>query len=523
MSVRQQVPNLLEVCKRVVVCEYSITALRIGVLLAVLLAPLAAQTKSHTKATSSNPKTETFVLPDEPAFDVLEPSTDPELRKWQIENLRAQTEYYQRRPALLERLAPWASGLAALVAFVTLIVNYRSNTQSQRDTKFYEALKRFGDKDSPSVRVSATLLLSEMAQRAPTLGFAFRRKRTEYLPTVLNQLVVGMLLEQNPVALESIRAVFFELAHLNRNLSASLLFNQNRSLAANLVEAFVAYISANGVSNLTDITPEAWGLISTATGFSREAFEGLLLNFNGRYSTASVSKFDELLKRTASRYPSMADDEHVRRMKKLDSRLRHVSNLMRSNIQTCSRASTDLFNSKTWAGGLFLPRSNLFFRSREKINMQELSGQNAEISGMAVSISLPYSDLRGSLFQGGNLSESYIKRTDLRDSWFRGSNLRQSHLQETDLRGAKLFDVDLQGAHLAGAKIDNYTQVRNTKWWQADFYKDTELIARFFDSWYDKKELIKDPARIDIILTESHPSARPTLENLLKSYLARTT
>ena len=158
--------------------------------------------------------------------------------------------------------------------------------------------------------------------------------------------------------------------------------------------------------------------------------------------------------------------------------------------------------------------------------MQELSGQNAKISGMAVAINLNDSDLRGSLFEGGNLSESYIVRADLRDSWFRGTTLRQSNLQETDLRGAKLFDVDLQGAHLARTKIDNYTQLHNTKWWQADFKSvtvDTELIARFFDSWYDKDELVKDPARIDIILTESHPSARPTLENLLKSYLARTT
>src|SRR5450631_3420650 len=61
VHVRRRVLNAIEVSRRVIVCEYSITALRIGVLLVVLLAPLAAQTKSHTKATSSNPKTETFV------------------------------------------------------------------------------------------------------------------------------------------------------------------------------------------------------------------------------------------------------------------------------------------------------------------------------------------------------------------------------------------------------------------------------------------------------------------------------
>ena len=519
--------NPPEVSRRVLVCEYSISALRIGILLAVLLTPLAAQTKSHTGATSANQKTETPTLPDDSAFDRSEPDpTDGELRKWQIENLRAQTEYYQRRPALLERLAPWASGLAALVAFVTLIVNYRSNAQSQRDTKFYEALKRFGDKDSPSVRTSATLLLSEMAQRTPMFGFAFGRKRTQYLPTVLNQLVVGMLLEQNPVALESIRAVFFDLAHFNRKLSGSLLFNQNRSLAANLVEVFATYISANEVSNLTDITPEAWGVISTATGFSREAFEGLILAFNGRYSSEKVAKFDELLKRTASRYSLLANDERASGLKRSDTRLRHVSNLMRSNIQTCSRASTDLLNSGTSAARLFLPRSNLIFRSKEAIDMFELNGQNADINGMAVAIRLYDSDLRGSSLSG-NLSRSSMKHTDLRDSRITGADFQQSNLQKTDLRGAFLRDVDLQGAYLAGAKIDNYTQVHNTQWWLADFSEkglvDTELIAKFFDSWFDKRELKKDQARIEIILTESHPSVRPTLENLIKPYLDRTT
>jgi uncharacterized protein YjbI with pentapeptide repeats len=540
VHLRRRALNPIEVSRHTIPREYSMGALLIGILLAVLLSPLAAQTKSHPAATPANQETtptnqetKPFTLPDEPAFDLPdEPAldesaqdpTEGDLRRAQIENQRAQREYYQRRPGLLERLAPWASGLAAFVAFVTLIVNYRSNAQFQRDTKFYEALKRFGDKDSPSVRASATLLLSEMAQRTPTFSFV-GRKRTEYLPTVLNQLVVGMLLEQNPVALESIRATFFNLAPYNRHLSGSLLFNQNKSLAANLVDAFADYISMNGVSNLTDITPEAWVVISTTTGFSREAFEGLLLSFNGRYSRDPVSKFDELLKRTASRRPFMDDYEHLSRQKKSDTRLRQVSNLMRSNIQTCSRASFDLLNSETWAARLFLPRSSLRFHSKKPINMHELNAQNAEISGMAIGISLYDSDLRGCVLNV-TFADSYMKRTDLRDSKISG-HLQRANLQQTDLQGAFLSMVDLQGTYLAGAKVDDHTRMYDTKWWQANFSEedivDTELITKFFNFWLEKYKLKEDQAKIEIILTESHSSVRPTLENLFKSYLDETT
>src|SRR5438874_2074833 len=109
---------------------------------------MGAQQRTQPKKRPALPDSP-IILPHSQTESAQDRAIDSELRSRQIENLRAQTDYYNRRPSLLERLSPWASGLAAMVAFITLVVNYRSTVRSQRDTNFYEALKRFGDKDSP--------------------------------------------------------------------------------------------------------------------------------------------------------------------------------------------------------------------------------------------------------------------------------------------------------------------------------------------------------------------------------------
>jgi hypothetical protein len=56
-----------------------------------------------------------------------------------------------------------AAIVAAIITIVSFVFNYRATIRNQQDTQFYEALKRFGDNDSPSVRFSAAGFLSVMA------------------------------------------------------------------------------------------------------------------------------------------------------------------------------------------------------------------------------------------------------------------------------------------------------------------------------------------------------------------------
>jgi len=49
---------------------------------------------------------------------------------------------------------------------------------------------------------------------------------------------------------------------------------------------------------------------------------------------------------------------------------------------------------------------------------------------------------------------------------------------------------------------------------------DNEAITNFFASWHDKYEVQNDPAKSEKILAEAHPSVKPTVEELLRAYLA---
>jgi len=49
---------------------------------------------------------------------------------------------------------------------------------------------------------------------------------------------------------------------------------------------------------------------------------------------------------------------------------------------------------------------------------------------------------------------------------------------------------------------------------------DNEAITNFFASWHDKYEVQNDPAKSEKILAETHPSVKPTVEELLRAYLA---
>lgn len=136
-----------------------------------------------------------------------QPESNPERRliEKRIANEEAQAEYYREQTKKLSEPAKtktfWdnikdnpASALgvlgAALVAFVALIsfiFNYRATLRNQQDTQFYEALKRFGDTDSPAGRSSAAGILAQMSMRR----VGFRRRKRPYYLTAFNQLTAG--------------------------------------------------------------------------------------------------------------------------------------------------------------------------------------------------------------------------------------------------------------------------------------------------------------------------------------------
>ena len=93
---------------------------------------------------------------------------------------------------------------AAIVAVLSLVLNYSSTLRTQRDSQFLEALKRFGDKDSSRVRSSAAGLLAKLSQQK---GSFFRWQRPNF-SIVFDQLMTGLRLEDNSVCLGAIMDAF---------------------------------------------------------------------------------------------------------------------------------------------------------------------------------------------------------------------------------------------------------------------------------------------------------------------------
>jgi hypothetical protein len=104
-----------------------------------------------------------------------------------------------------------AALFATLVGLTNLFIASRNAQMVQIDAQFYEAMRRFGEKDSPAARSSAAGLIAQMAiYQRHRFSLALRRLVSRiswprpYFKTALDQLVAGLLLENNEVVLTSI-------------------------------------------------------------------------------------------------------------------------------------------------------------------------------------------------------------------------------------------------------------------------------------------------------------------------------
>ncbi|MDQ6867522.1 MAG: hypothetical protein M3178_03650 [Pseudomonadota bacterium] len=126
------------------------------------------------------------------------------------QNQLAQAEYYSRQAERLRHLqmgeiiTPVAAVFAVIATVFAAVWSAWTTSRIHRDTqarereagrdkRLDEALKRFGDPESPRLRASAAGLLAEMATRHP-----------KYLPIAVNQLFVGLASEDDPLVLEAI-------------------------------------------------------------------------------------------------------------------------------------------------------------------------------------------------------------------------------------------------------------------------------------------------------------------------------
>jgi hypothetical protein len=262
------------------------------------------------------------------------PTPDPLLSKATIENQKAQATYYKRqvRPKVwkqVQDMLPAAgASLAAVVALISLALNLRVTLRNQQDTQFYEALKRFGDKDSPQTRSIAAALLAEIASNP------------RYLETTIDTLFIGLLTERDKGVLNSFATPFSQIVRRNpekfgvaidiAGAPSSRLLSIKRNLSHSLAKCLAKYlVNAEKGGEEED---ETWKKVKEFTEYDRTRLKNLFPDKPGVGTFADELAAAELVH---NGYDSTVDDE----LKASAQRLRLIEQLLKEPSQVKSRRS----------------------------------------------------------------------------------------------------------------------------------------------------------------------------------------
>ncbi|HEX5703529.1 MAG TPA: pentapeptide repeat-containing protein [Pyrinomonadaceae bacterium] len=390
---------------------------------------------------------------------------DQQLSEARRQNEEALAEYYRTLTkkvteqttrtlwrTLLDNAALLGALTAALVALSTLLVNQRTALRARKDTEFYEALKRFGDKDSPTVRASAAAML---AQIGDTWFYTFPRRRPDkrwnvlkgkpwskakewlkkrvrtypYFNTALDQLVTGLLIEEHTVVNHAIVTALKSIWPKSIKRAAERLYDSNLRLTADLKTLLTEYFAAKGSTKPDQVGEEAW---KEATNLTRCSLEGL------KALVTQYSSWEE-----SERITSAA--EKRLRMKTIKSGLKDLGRRLNQNIR--------MFE--------------MVFRERPDTANDSLNFFSAYLANASLS--------------GANLRNINFARAVMPGVFLMGASLGGAKLEDTNLEGSHCHSVDFTDAKLYGVRVNRENlPFEYTNWWQANYeagwWKETPAV-----------------------------------------------
>jgi hypothetical protein len=382
-----------------------------------------------------------------------------------------QIDYYHEQAAKLREERGFAQKVislgsflgavfVALVAFVTFVFNYRATLQSQRDTQFYEALKRFGDKDSPTLRTSAAGLLAQMGKRkvGRVKGILPFNRRQPYFDASLDQLITGLQLEDNHTVLASVkdalrRLISYDPGRAIRNLYAANLALQ-REMDDYLVE-FVAVKAENEVTKLAEVDAGVWEQAASFTPYEPMVLEALAERFSHQFPTQ--------LKIAWRARADMDEAALIKRRGEVLEEIKAAAKRLHDNISLCAAALS-----------LILPRRALrrLGRTKPGLNLSRIFLPRLELHAGA--------DSEGADLEGVNFSYSCLQASVLASVNLRGVNLYLADLRGSLLSGVYLQDANMKEAQLYGAKLRNLSEdsLDGVNWTAANFFagRDDETV-----------------------------------------------
>jgi uncharacterized protein YjbI with pentapeptide repeats len=471
-------------------------------------------------------------------------AADADLQQAQIANARAQAEYYKiqtekaKKPSLWDRFAGLSTLLAALVAASVALISFRSNYKatlfSQQDTQFYEALKRFGDKDSPAIRASAAGLLAELGSRTRLVGAAQSVQHTKanlrfwrlpgrkrvypFLRTALDQLAAGLLLEGNPVVVLATQSAFAHLLALDPDPWVRQLYKQNLTLQKELAKALADFAAESNAVERQAIPDQIWDVAAAATGYRRVVLETLAARFDDKANQVYLGR------RTFGDYLATSQGSGRGKTGRGFRLLGIVAARLRNNVGAWSAAS----NEASLPESMSLP--SVFLAEAEfgpVHQVLELNIPGAQLQDIHFFINMPRAYIYQAHLQGADIFLSDLRHASLFNSNFeyatlRDVDLRNADLQHSSWKGAQFHDCNLGGAKLYGVKIDTSTSLLKTNWWAADFSSsleqiDTALLEKLYKrvlSLQDYESLAFFGQGTDLSnwLNGAHPSVRNYVE-----------
>jgi hypothetical protein len=166
---------------------------------------LASDAASHSVSTkTASTKTANAAVSLDPSQRDLNHAQAAYYRA-QIEDLQHKNKWGNLVREQLGGLIGGVTGfIAAVIAFFTFVTNFSTTIRNERDTQFFEALKRFGDKDSTISRSSGAGLLGIIgATNLPRFLWWFPDR--PHLHMAFEQLIAGLRLEENGGVMVAIR------------------------------------------------------------------------------------------------------------------------------------------------------------------------------------------------------------------------------------------------------------------------------------------------------------------------------
>ena len=374
-----------------------------------------------------------------------------------------------------------AAFIAAMVGLFTLFINHQDNLHNQRDTQFYEALKRFGDPTSAAVRCSAAGLLAHLGKTT-----TWPNKRP-YFETTLDQLVHGLELEENPVVLNAVSDALEELIVFDPLMALHILCGNNLRLQEEVVVAIADFFASLGANTPEKVHEHDWERAVRVIGYHGHVVRVLANGRECRY----------LFNRQLSTSPSMysnAPNDNGKHIAEAQNVLLLAASRLRTNTKFCAIAIRKSRNDRLELPEIFLVEAYLQGARLQKANIIGAHLQGAHLQG---------AHFDEAHLQGAYLDEAHLQRAHLDEAHLQGAHLQGAHLQEADLRQAHF-----KGAYLWRAEIDGTTDLDGADWWAADFSYpgkavDTRLITKLYNRYAN--EVPND-------LSKCHPSVRDFIQ-----------